>query len=388
MDTLWHIYPLGATGSPIRDWTDPGTGEHRLGRLESWLDHAASLADTLLLGPVFTSATHGYDTLDHLTLDPRLGTEDDFDRFVRLADERGLGIVLDGVFNHVARGHVLDSHVARNDDGSPRVFEGHDSLLELDHDDPVVIDYIVSVLLHWLDRGVSGWRMDAAYRMDPAVWEKIVPPVRAAFPHAWLLGEVIHGDYPSFTGPDRLDTVTQYELWKAIWSSLKEENFYELDWSLQRHAAFLDTFIPNTFIGNHDVDRIASTVGMTKAAMAAVILFTTPGIPSIYAGDEFGWHATKGEGFAADDPIRPMLPTSPAEATDHGMLNIYRWGANLRREHRWLASARTKMLELTNTRFAYATRGEGREMVVALDLDASTASVAVDGTTIWNLPAL
>ena len=63
MDTLWQIYPLGATGAPIRDWTDPGTDEHRLRRLEPWLDHAAGISDMLLLGPIFTSATHGYDTL-------------------------------------------------------------------------------------------------------------------------------------------------------------------------------------------------------------------------------------------------------------------------------------------------------------------------------------
>lgn len=389
MDTLWQIYPLGATGAPIRDWTDPGTDEHRLRRLEPWLDHAAGISDMLLLGPIFTSATHGYDTLDHFALDPRLGTDDDFDNLVGAAGERGLGIILDGVFNHVADGHALSDRVARNEDGSPRVFEGHGSLLELDHADPAVIDYIIRVLSHWLDRGAMGWRMDAAYRIEPAVWEQILPVVRKQHPEAWFLGEVIHGDYTSFTGKNRLDSVTQYELWKAIWSSLLDENFYELEWSLQRHDEFLESFSPNTFIGNHDVERIASTVGRSKAVAAAVILFTTPGIPSIYYGDELGWKATKGEGFEADDPLRPELPRTPADAIDDEsrlILDIYRWGANFRREHPWLKTARTDKLHLTNTSFTYVTHGSGQEITVVLDLAEKNARVEKDGRIIWTLP--
>ena len=54
------------------------------------------------------------------------------------------------------------------------------------------------------------------------------------------------------------DSATQYELWKATWSSLNDGNFFELDWALQRHNEFLAGFAPLTFIGNHDVTRIAS----------------------------------------------------------------------------------------------------------------------------------
>lgn len=389
MDTLWHTYPLGATGAPIRDWTDPGMEEHRILKLVPWLDHATSLSDMLLLGPIFTSVSHGYDTTDHFSLDPRLGTDDDFDQFIGEAGERGLGIILDGVFNHVAKGHPLEEHVIRNEDGSPAVFEGHGALLELDHTDPVVLDYISNVITHWLDRGVMGWRMDAAYRINPEVWAKILPPIKEKYPEAWFLGEVIHGDYPSFTGPDRLDSVTQYELWKAIWSSLKEENFFELDWSLQRHDAFLESFSPNTFIGNHDVERITSTLGQSKAAVAALILFTTPGIPSIYYGDEFGWLGVKGEGYEADDPLRPELPATPTDAINDEslpLLNMYRWGANFRREHPWLKHARTDMLELTNTTFTYTTHDDTNSITVILDLEERSARVEQAGETTWSLP--
>ena len=96
----WHVYPLGFTGAH----PDRGDGaDHSLRRIVGWLDHAVALgANGLLLGPVFASATHGYDTTDHLRIDPRLGSDADFDALVAEAKGRGLRILLDG-------GYVLQS---------------------------------------------------------------------------------------------------------------------------------------------------------------------------------------------------------------------------------------------------------------------------------------
>ncbi len=78
LDIWWHVYPLGAVGAPIRDRSGvdaSGDVVHRLDRLLPWVERAADLGATgLQLGPVFTSATHGYDTLDHYAVDPRLET--------------------------------------------------------------------------------------------------------------------------------------------------------------------------------------------------------------------------------------------------------------------------------------------------------------------------
>ena len=172
---------------------------------------------------------------------------------------------------------------AAGGEGGPgyATFEGRESLAALNHDSAEARDLAVRVLTHWLDRGASAWRLDAAYGIDPAFWASVLPAVRERHPDAWFMGEVIHGDYTGFVEASTVDTVAQYELWKAIWSSLADVNFYELDWCLKRHNELLDRFVPATFVGNHDVTRIASKVGAAKAALAVVLLMTMGGVPSV-----------------------------------------------------------------------------------------------------------
>jgi cyclomaltodextrinase / maltogenic alpha-amylase / neopullulanase len=388
----WQVYPLGACGAPIRD-AERGV-HHRLRRLESWLDYAVELGCSgLLLGPIFTSTSHGYDTLDHFSIDPRLGDDADFDHLLEQAQRRGLSIVLDGVFNHVGAHHDLVRQSVEDDSGlvklvsgpqgmRPLGWEGHDDLAVLDHDNPAVVELVVEIMLHWLRRGVAGWRLDAAYSVPVSFWATVIGRVRHEFPQAVFIGEVIHGDYAEIVTRGGLDTVTQYELWKATWSSIQDTNFWELAWTLERHQEFSETFVPQTFVGNHDVERIASLVGDSGAVLAAAVLFTVPGMPSIYYGDEQAFRGRKGEGWEADAELRPALPETPDQLAAVGLwlYRVYQDLIGLRRRNPWLTRGSVEIITKENAAIDYRVSGSGHVLTVTMTLaPRRQVVIAVDG---------
>ena len=208
--------------------------------------------------------------------------------------------------------------------------------------------------------------------------------VREEFPDAMFLGEVIHGDYAAIARDGTLDAVTQYELWKATWSSLVDANFWELAHALERHPADLLT---NTFIGNHDVDRIASTVGEHKLVLAAAVLMTAPGMPSIYYGDEQGFTGVRGESWSADDAVRPALPASPGELSPLGgwIFTEYQKLIGVRRRHAWLTRARVEVLDKTNETISFACSDGEHSLQTDLWLDpAPGVRVHADGEELYS----
>jgi glycosidase len=382
----WHVYPLGFVGAEREALPPSAPPAPRLSQLVNWLDYLVELGcNGLALGPVFASETHGYDTVDHFRIDSRLGDESDLLHLVEQASARGVRVLLDGVFNHVGRSFpALDDMAARGPDGSPRTFEGHHRLVALDHGDPAVADYVTEVLTYWLDRGVDGWRLDAAYAVPLPFWRSVTSRMRARFPDAWLVGEVIHGDYGDYVNRGGqgggLDSVTQYELWKAIWSSLNDRNFFELAWSLDRHNALLETFAPLTFLGNHDVTRIASLLDDERQlAHALVILFTTGGIPSVYAGDEQAFRGVKEHREGGDDAVRPVFPDRPDQLAPygHGHYRLHQSLIGLRRRHPWLVRARTAVTTLTKETVGYTVGDGEHSLAVALNLGESPARLAL-----------
>jgi glycosidase len=388
----WQVYPLGFVGAFPAD-PPPGPDQHRLQRIVDWLDHAIALgASGLALGPVFASRTHGYDTTDHYAIDPRLGDDNDFDELIDQAHRRGLRVLLDGVFNHVGTDfsryrEAMDGgpdHPAsawfRRRRGEFDTFEGHGELIALNHRDPAVVDYTVEVMSHWLARGADGWRLDAAYAVPDRFWSEVLPRVRQKYPEAWFVGEVIHGDYAARVAAG-FDSVTQYELWKAVWSSLNDGNFHELDHALQRHNEFLATFAPLTFVGNHDVTRIASRLTDPRhLEHALVLLFTIGGVPSVYAGDELGYHGVKEDRAGGDDAVRPEFDSPPTE--DNDVFRLHKYLIGLRRRHPWLHRAATTAVQLTNSQYVFETRYGDDALVVALNVDDQPLRVALADTAL------
>ncbi|MDQ1293632.1 MAG: cyclomaltodextrinase / maltogenic alpha-amylase / neopullulanase [Actinomycetota bacterium] len=390
----WQVYPLGFVGAP------PEAAEnepvvHRLRHLVGWLDYAVELgADGLALGPVFASHTHGYDTVDHFRIDPRLGDDADFEALVEAAHGRGLQVLLDGVFNHVGRGFPAFAEVlatgpqaagaewfrlswpsAWRPGSEPEyeTFEGHGQLVALNHAEPAVAEHVTAVMNHWLDRGADGWRLDAAYAVPTEFWRRVLPRVRREHPDAYIVGEVIHGDYPTVVRESGMDSVTQYELWKALWSSLNDVNLFELAHALTRHNGFCESFVPWTFVGNHDVTRLASRLHDSRhLAHALVVLFTVGGTPCVWSGDEQAFHGIKEDRPGGDDEIRPAFPAGPADLAEYGwpVYRLHQDLIGLRHRNPWLSTALTEVFELRNEVLAYRVHvpGESAGLLVLLNL--------------------
>ena len=371
---FWHVYPLGFCGADIRPAGPRQFHGRGLDAIIPWLEYVRDLgASGLLLGPVFESATHGYDTLDHMHIDVRLGGDAAFDQLVAACRDMGLQVMLDGVFNHVSRNHpavqaaldetagrlnpadnpwhgLVRAHVGDNGEPALDVFEGHGDLVALDHSADETVDYVAHVMSHWLDRG----------------------------------------DYPRIIEESTMDSITQYELWKSIQHALETENFFELDWNLKRHNAFLDSFVPQTFIGNHDVTRIASQIGPAKAALALAVLMTVGGVPSIYYGDEQGYVGVKQERFGGDDDVRPKFPDSPAELSTLGepTYRLHQALIALRRRNPWLLDARTEAVKLENKHFVYRSTSADAQHSLTVDLNIEQSPTFTirnaDGSTAYQ----
>ena len=180
----WQVYPLGFVGAEKQALPPDSPVQHRLPQLLDWLDYLVELGcNGLALNPVFASESHGYDIVDHFAIDPRLGDDADIDAADRGlprarhpgAVRRGLQPRRPGVPGFRRRAgqrpgsawadwfHIDWDDTTRHDGFGYRTFEGHGGLVALNHDSPAVADYVVSVMEHWLDRGIDGWRLDAAY---------------------------------------------------------------------------------------------------------------------------------------------------------------------------------------------------------------------------------
>jgi len=336
---FYHIYPLGLTGAPANnDFKEPPL--QRLDVLLAWLPHIRKLgANALYLGPIFRSTAHGYDTADYWHLDPRLGTDETLKYFVTAAHAAGLRVVLDGVFNHVGRDFwafrdVLDKgatsqfcswfagldfhgHSPYGDPFTYEAWSGCYDLVKLNLHNPDTRNHLLAAVGSWInDFDIDGLRIDAADVTDLGFLAALAGHAKAIKPDFWLFGEVVHGDYRAWANPATLDSITNYECYKGLWSSLVSHNYFEIAYSLDRQFGPEGIYrgLPlYNFVDNHDQDRVASKLGETHLlAPLYLLLFTMPGRPSIYYGSEWGLRGVRGDGD--DRPVRPALDLASAPA--------------------------------------------------------------------------
>lgn len=327
---FYHIYPLGFCGC---EQFHQDSIHHRISKIKDWIPHLKELhINAIYLGPVFESYEHGYDTSDYRMIDHRLGDNEDFKEVCDALHEAGIRIVLDGVFNHVGREFwafkdIIDHHQQSpycgwfhnlnfygqspyQDPFTYEAWEGHYNLVKLNLKNEEVVHYLLESIAMWMDTfGIDGLRLDAADCIDQDFFKRLKCFCAQKNPDFWLMGEIIHGDYTRWANEEMLDSVTNYECYKGLYSSHNEKNYFEIAYSLNRQfgngGIYKDLVLYN-FVDNHDVNRLASTLkNPLDLKNVYTLLYTMPGIPSIYYGSEWAIQGKKHDGSDAD--IRPCL---------------------------------------------------------------------------------
>ena len=402
---FYHIYPLGFCGAPERnDFSSPA--RNRLAKVSRWIPHMRSLGvNALYLGPLFESSAHGYDTADYYEVDHRLGSNTDLQRLSGELHRGGIRLILDGVFNHVGRDFWAFRDVQQNsaasaycgwfdglrfDDSSPyddaftyAPWEGHYDLVGLNLTNPEVRAHLFEAMRAWVrEFDIDGLRLDVAYLLDMDFLQELSTFCRALKPDFFLLGEVVHGDYSRWANPHTLDSVTNYEAYKGLYSSLVDRNYFEIAYSLNREfgPGGLYHGLPlYNFADNHDVDRV--TAKLPNPALLYplyLLLFTMPGLPSIYYGSEFG---VDGRRTAQDDrALRPALDLDKLQrsAPQPGLPAFIAQLAALRAGLPALRNGGYSQLHVASEQLAFARFTADEYVVVLLNAAAEPARLELD----------
>ena len=398
---FYHIYPLGLTGAPKQN--EYGEPVHRLNTLLPWIDHIKEIGCTALyIGPLFESVGHGYETTDYKKLDSRLGDNEDLKNFVAACHEKGIKVIFDGVFNHTGRDFFAFKDIQEKHQNSPYVnwycnvnfsgnteyndgfsyenWGGYNLLVKLNQRNPEVQNYICDMIRFWVSEfDVDGIRLDAADVLDFDFMKQLRRTAEEVKPDFWLMGEVIHGDYSRWVNGSTLHSVTNYALHKALYSGHNDHNYFEIAHTVKYLQNMGDLDLYN-FVDNHDVERIYTKLS-NKAHFAPVhvLLYTLPGVPSIYYGSEFGIEGRKER--TSDDSLRPALNLADyADATEKNPCTaLIAALGKVRQNTPALNYGSYAELMLTNRQYAFARDLDGVRVIVTVNNDDNAASM--------NLPA-
>ena len=385
-ETFYQIYPIGFCGAPVHN---DGVTEHRILKIGEWAEYLGDLGiGSIILNPIFESDNHGYDTRDFRKIDCRLGTNEDFKEVCEKLHDNNVKIMLDGVFNHVGRGfwafkdvqeknwdspykdwfHIsFDGNSAYNDGFWYEGWEGHYELVKLNLDNPDVQHYLLDAVDYWIRCfDIDGLRLDVAYSLPRWFMAMLSDHCKSQKQDFFMLGEVL-GDNAGYMYTEaKLDAITDYPSYKAFWSSFNSLNMFEYAHTLKRNA--MDMYRGRdllTFVDNHDVNRISSTLtDERKLPLVFGLLMAVPGIPCIYYGSEWGIKGEKIQGVT-DAPLRPELD-APAPNDLSDLVSKY---IHMRRGHKALSMGDYKDLVLTNKQYVLERNYEGEKIVVALNID-------------------
>ena len=225
----------------------------------------------------------------------------------------------------------------------------------------------------WMDElGIDGLRLDAADCVDREFFKQLHSFTKGKRGDFWLMGEIIHGDYRVWANDEMLDSVTNYECWKGIYSSHNDKNYFEIAYSLKRQfgqGGLYENLCLYNFLDNHDVNRIGSLLKQRENLKNAyTLLYMMPGIPSIYYGSEWGIEGVKGQGMDADLPLRPKLNLKEMCAKEKDLPAHIRELAEIRRESDAVKYGVYEEVLVRNEQFVFARRSGEQYKVIALNL--------------------
>ena len=411
---FYQIYPLTVTGAPERN-EDPENASllqkqvkhHRVLGIRKFIPHLKKMGvGAVYLNPVFESDSHGYDTRDYRLTDSRLGTNEDLKKLCGELHDAGIRVVFDGVFNHVGRGFFAFRDMKKNREASPykdwfkvnfagdspfgdgfwyEGWEGHYELVKLNLDNPAVQDYLLESIDLWFrEFDIDGIRLDVAYLLPLWFIDKVKQRIRSLKPDAFLLGEVLGDNARRFYDQGHVDAITDYPLYKALWSSMNSLNFFELAHTIKRtYGEMYRGLQLFSFADNHDVERIASKLtDPEKLPLVYALLFTLPGIPCIYYGSEWGAEGKKERG--SDASLRPAYKKPLPNALTARITSLIA----LRNRTPELQRGTLKDLRLTNRAYAFLRELDGFSTAVAVNADDAPVTLDLPGLGAVEIPPL
>ena len=402
---FYHIYPLGFCGAPEKN-SLRGKPENRIIKIKDWIPHLKKTGfNAIYLGPVFESETHGYDTVNYYEVDRRLGTNNALKAVCNDLHENGIKIVLDGVFNHVGRSFPAFQDVQKhqshsrfkdwfeginfseksplNDPFSYKGWNDHYHLVKLNLKNEEVRDHIFNAIRKWIHEfDIDGLRLDAADVMDLDFLSDLARYTKSLKSNFWLMGEVIHGDYSIWANMDRLDSTTNYECYKGLYSSHNDSNYFEIAHSLNRlfgeEGLYKNLHLYN-FADNHDVNRVADTLYDEKKLYPLYgLLFTMPGIPSVYYGSEWGIYGKKQNG--RDEPLRPDISLSSIEhhAPHPDLVNTINQLINCRKSCKALIYGDYNQLDVTHEQLIFQRKHYDEKVVITINMSDEWVRIPPD----------
>lgn len=402
------------------------------------LDYLEELGVGIIyLSPIFKAySNHRYDTGDYLKVDELLGTEDDFKRLLDAAHEKGMKIILDGVFNHSGADSLYfnkfgtyDSLGAYQSKSSPyydwyyfkkfpdeyACWWGCDNVPDLNKSNK---DYRAlvfgknGVVEKWQKLGADGWRLDVVDELPIDFVNLLIKKIKSVNKDALVIGEVwedastkvSYGELRPYLLGDQLDGTMNYPFMNAIIAYVRdgdEKFFKDTVQSILENYPKETVYCLMNSLGTHDTVRIINALSDVRAHgwskthklgyklpdseyekakkklyLASVLQFTLPGIPSIFYGDEAGL-----QGF--DDPInrRPY----PWGSEDKEILMHYKKLGRIRRENRAAFSGGFNMRD-ENGLVAYERAGGDDEILIAVNAgaDDKTLFINKEYTSLYN----